>query len=507
MKLRSTIARPLACYTTRKIRRDAANAVICQHRTLAGLLDTGSQTVYGKELKFNLIKTYDEYRKRVPITDYEALKPYIERAATGEPDILWAGVPRYFAKTSGTTSGSKYIPITRDSVPNHIATARNTLLTYMHRTGNYGFADHSMIFLQGSPVLEKKGVVPAGRLSGIVAHHVPKYLQKNRMPSWETNCIEDWEIKVDAIVEETLQKRMSLISGIPSWLRMYFEKLVDRTGKPVGEVFPDLSLIVYGGLNYEPYRSVIESLIGREVDTVETYPASEGFIAFQDGAPGEGLLLNINSGIFFEFIPLSSFHESPPPRISIGDVQTGTDYAVILSSNAGLWAYNLGDTVRFVSLDPYRIMFSGRVSQFISAFGEHVIASEVEAALSEACKAAACRVAEFTVAPNLEPEEGLPHHEWLIEFDSVPEGIASFAEDLDLAMRKKNSYYDDLVKGKVLQPLKIIELPKGSFQKYLESEGKLGGQNKVIHVADNREVAGGVLNIISQQDSLPSSSK
>jgi acyl-CoA synthetase (AMP-forming)/AMP-acid ligase II len=376
----------------------------------------------------------------------------------------------------------------------------------MDRTKNYAFADHSMIFLQGSPVLDKKGVIPAGRLSGIAAHHVPAYLQKNRMPSWNTNCIDDWETKVDAIVEETLKKRMSLISGIPSWLRMYFEKLVDKAGKPVGEIFPDFSLLVYGGLNYEPYRQAFDRLIGRHVDTIELYPASEGFIAYQDDEPGKGLLLNVNSGIFFEFIPVDKVHDEIPERIPLEGVEAGVDYAIVLSSNAGLWGYQLGDTVRFVSLDPYRLVVSGRISQFISAFGEHVIASEVESALAEVCASTGARVAEFTVAPVVNPLAGLPYHQWLIEFDGLPgdsnnietQNIASlkdpaslqrFATRLDQAMRRRNPYYDDLVEGHVLEPLHIITLPKGAFKKYLESKGKLGGQNKVAHLSDSREMA------------------
>jgi hypothetical protein len=369
---------------------------------------------------------------------------------------------------------------------------------YMDRTKNYAFADHSMIFLQGSPVLDRKGVIPCGRLSGIVAHHIPSYLQKNRMPSMETNCIEDWETKVDAIVEETLKKRMSLISGIPSWLRMYFEKLVGRTGKPVGEIFPDFSLLVYGGLNFEPYRAVFQNLIGRHVDTVELYPASEGFIAYQDLGPGEGLLLNVNSGIFFEFIPADLASTPQPERLPLEGVKTGEDYVIVLSNNAGLWGYNLGDTVRFVSTNPYRLVVSGRVSQFISAFGEHVIASEVESALAEVCAATGIRVDEFTVAPVVNPPDGLPHHQWLIEFTTTVETqdfeslqwLQNFASQLDHAMCRKNAYYNDLVRGSVLEPLHIVPVPKGTFHKYLKSKGKLGGQNKVAHLSDNMDLTG-----------------
>ena len=499
MKIRSTLSKPLASFVSARIRKDARRGISCQHKIFSNLIEKGSRTLYGKKLDLDLIERYEDFREGVPVTGYEDLKPFIERWSKGEKDMLWPGLPEYFAKTSGTTSGSKYIPITTDSISNHIDTARNALLVYMKRSGNYTFADHSMIFLQGSPVLEKKGIVPAGRLSGIVAHHVPSYLQKNRMPSWETNCIDDWEKKVDMIVDETLQKKMSLISGIPSWLRMYFEKLVEKTSKPVGEIFPHFSLLVYGGLNYEPYRNVISNLIGRNVDTLETYPASEGFIAFQDEGPGKGLLLNVNSGIFFEFVEASRFHEDPPPRIPLEKVEKGIDYAVILTSNAGLWAYSLGDTVKFVSLDPYRVVVTGRVSQFISAFGEHVIASEVEEALSETCRTTGINVNEFTVAPQVNPVRGLPHHEWLIEFDPEPGSISSFAGELNKALRKRNPYYDDLIRGNVLEILHITPLPKGHFKKYLESKGRLGGQNKVVHVADNRQWADGLLELLNQK--------
>jgi hypothetical protein len=489
MKIRSALSRPLSSFVAASVRKDADRAIECQERVLKYLIGRGRHTIYGKAHRYREIMSYHDFQKHVPVIGYEDIRPLIERISKGDKNVLWPGLPVYFAKTSGTTSGTKYIPITGDSISNHINSARNALFIYMDRTKNHDFADHSMIFLQGSPVLDKKGVIPAGRLSGIVAHHVPAYLQKNRMPSWRTNCIEEWERKVDAIVDETLKKRMSLISGIPSWLRMYFERLIDRAGKPVGDIFPDFSLLVYGGLNYEPYRQVFDSLIGRHVDTVELYPASEGFIAYQDENPGDGLLLNVNSGIFYEFIPADSINEEQPARLPLEGVKTGEDYAIVLSNNAGLWGYNLGDTVRFVSTKPYRLVITGRVSQFISAFGEHVIASEVESALAEVCAATGIRVDEFTVAPVVNPPDGLPHHQWLIEFAALPAEAQDFATLLDQAMCRKNPYYNDLIAGHVLEPLHIVPLPKGTFRKYLESKGRLGGQNKVVHLSDNREIA------------------
>ena len=498
MNFRSTLSRPLALYVSSSIRKDAGHAIECQVKVLNRLVNAGQHCIYGKAHRFKEIGSYQDFQQHVPLVDYEDIRPLIERIASGENNILWPGLPIYFAKTSGTTSGTKYIPITRDSISNHINSARNALLMYMNRSKNHAFADHSMIFLQGSPVLDKKGVIRAGRLSGIVAHHVPAYLQKNRMPSWNTNCIEDWETKVDAIVEETLKKRMSLISGIPSWLRMYFEKLVNKKGKPVGEIFPDFSVLVYGGVNFEPYRQVFQSLLGRHVDTVELYPASEGFIAYQDEGPEDGLLLNVNSGIFFEFVPADKIHDEFPNRIPLEGVETGKDYAIILSNNAGLWGYKLGDTVRFVSTNPYRLVVTGRVSQFISTFGEHVIASEVESTLAEVCHATGIQVSEFTVVPVVNPPKGLPHHEWLIEFARAEnqDKLLDFSSKLDQVMCRKNTYYNDLVTGRVLEPLHITQLPTGTFKKYLESKGKLGGQNKVVHVSDNREMANELVNKI-----------
>jgi len=495
MGIKARISRPLAKYVSSMVRKDAMNALSNQEKVFRHLVERGKRTIYGKVRRFSEIRSYENFTKRVQVIDYEVMHPLIERISKGEKDILWPGLPIYFAKTSGTTSGMKFIPITRDSIPNHTRSARNALLLYMDRSKNYSFADQSMIFLQGSPVLDKKGVIPAGRLSGIVAHHVPAYLQKNRMPSWETNCIEDWETKVDAIVDETLKKRMSLISGIPSWLRMYFEKLVEKAGKPVGEIFPDFTLLVYGGLNYEPYRAAFDRLIGRPVDTIELYPASEGFIAYQDESPGEGLLLNVNSGIFFEFIPADKANDDEPERIPLEGVETGKDYALVLSSNAGLWAYNLGDLVQFVSTDPYRLVVKGRVTQFLSAFGEHVIASEVEGAMAEVCSATGISVDEFTVAPMVNPPVGgLPHHQWIIEF-SKPVDTQYIAYQLDQAMCRRNPYYKDLIEGRVLEPLHITPLPIGTFRKYLESKGKLGGQNKVPRLSDDREIAEGLLQI------------
>ena len=489
MSLKSVFAVVFAKLVRKQVYRWANQPVKTQEKVLNQLVSGARSTVFGQDHDFSNIHSYDDFKQRVPIHDYEGIKPYVDRVVAGEEDILWKGKPLYFAKTSGTTSGAKYIPITKDSMPSHVEAARNALLLYIAETKNASFVDGKMIFLQGSPVLETKHGIKIGRLSGIVAHYVPKYLQKNRLPSWDTNCIEDWETKVDAIVEETLNEDMTVISGIPSWVQMYFEKLIDKTGKTISELFPNFNFFIYGGVNFEPYKAKFRSLIGKDIDYIELYPASEGFLAFQDSQQEEGMLLLLNSGIFYEFIPAKEFFDEDRTRISLKDVQLGVNYVIILNTNAGLWGYNIGDTVEFTSLVPYRIKVTGRIKHFISAFGEHVIGKEVEKALNEAVLAANCSVSEFTVAPQVNPESGLPYHEWFIEFEEEPQDLSSFSEHIDRRMQEQNMYYFDLIEGNILRPLVVRRVKRGGFHAYMKSIGKFGGQNKIPQLSDNRKIA------------------
>lgn len=452
------------------------------------LIQQGQSTQFGREHLFYTIKSHEDFVKQVPIRDYEDFKPYIEQILSGKSDVLWKGRPLYLAKTSGTTSGAKYIPITQDSMPYHVQGARDAILFYTQETGNTGFVNGKMIFLQGSPILEEKDGLKFGRLSGIAAHYVPSYLQKNRLPSWETNCIEDWETKVNAVVNETIHEDMSVISGIPSWVQMYFDKLMNVSGKKVGELFPNFKLFIYGGVNYEPYRMKFEQMIGRKVDSIELFPASEGFFAFQDSQKEEGMLLLLNAGIFYEFIKANEFYNEQPKRYTISEVELGVNYVLIISTNAGLWAYNIGDTVMFTSLKPYRIKVTGRIKHYISAFGEHVIGKEVEEAMQLACEKHQVVINEFTVAPQVDPKEGLPYHEWFIDFEREPENLVLFSETIDSEMRKQNVYYDDLIVGKVLQSLKITQVKTNGFHEYMKSIGKLGGQNKLPRLSNDRKI-------------------
>lgn len=487
--LKSALAKPFASRVKKSILKWANSPIETQEKVFHNLISEGVKTQFGNDHDFISINSHSDFIKRVPLRDYEDLKPYIERVVAGESDILWKGKPLYFAKTSGTTSGAKYIPITKESMPTHIEAARNAILMYIAETGNSKFVNGKMIFLQGSPILEEKNGIQLGRLSGIVAHFIPKYLQKNRMPSWETNCIEDWESKVNAIVDETLNENMTVISGIPSWVQMYFEKITQKTGKKVGDVFRNFNLFIFGGVNFEPYRAKFENLIGRKVDSIELYPASEGFFAYQDKQNEKGMLLQLNSGIFYEFVKADEFFNENPKRITIKDVELGVNYVLIISSNAGLWAYNIGDTVEFTSLKPYRIIVSGRIKHFISAFGEHVIGKEVEQALKSGLENTNIQVSEFTVAPQINPNKGLPYHEWFIEFEKEPEDLSEMIRKIEQSLQEQNSYYLDLIEGKLLQTLKITRVKKDGFQDYMKSIGKLGGQNKIPRLSNDRKIA------------------
>ncbi len=491
MAFRAILIRPFAQRIARRIDRWSANAIDCQEKVFRELLAKGAQTAFGRDHHLQDVRDYEAFVQAVPIRDYEDLKPYIERLKTGEANVLWPGKPAYFAKTSGTTSGVKYIPMSRESTPLHFGTARDALFNYYARTGNGRWLDGKMIFLSGSPELGETAGIPTGRLSGISNHLVPAWLRTNQMPGWKTNCIEDWEEKLERIVDETLKSDMRLISGIPPWVQMYYERLLARSGKStIREVFPNYTVFAYGGVNFEPYRAKLEELVGGPVDSVETYPASEGFIAFQDTFPAQGLLLNVDAGMFFEFVPTEDIFQEKPRRLWLKDVALGVNYALILNTNAGLWGYNLGDTVQFVSKNPYRIVVSGRVKHFISAFGEHVIGKEVEAALLPVAQAAGSRIVEFTVAPQVVPPEGgLPYHEWFIEFDNPPAHLEAFALAVDKEMCTQNIYYDDLIRGNILRPLKITPLRRDAFRDYMKSEGKLGGQNKVPRLANDRKIA------------------
>ena len=496
MGIKAALSKPFAAYMHQRNQAWMQHPALAQQKIFNNLIQKGQQTKFGQDHFFKNIRTHIDYTQAVPVRDYEGLAPYFEKVKKGEPDVVWPGKPIYFAKTSGTTSGTKYIPITADSISNHINGARDALLAYVHQTGKSAFLNGKLIFLSGSPELDEVNGIKTGRLSGIANHHVPAYLRRNQLPSYKTNCIEDWEEKLDAIIAETINQRMTLVSGIPPWVQMYFDKITARTGKKIKDVFPDFSLFVYGGVNFEPYRAKLIESIGKPLDSIELFPASEGFFAYQNEQDDPGMLLLLNSGIFYEFIPASEYYNETPRRLTISEVETGVNYALVVSSNAGLWSYSIGDTIKFTSTNPYKVVVSGRIKHFISAFGEHVIGEEVEKALRQTMqKFREVEVVEFTVAPYVSQTAGKSHHEWLMAFARPPHSVAAFQQELDTQLRHLNVYYDDLIAGNILSPLKLTALPSDAFQRYMKSLGKLGGQNKVPRLSNDRAIAEALLRV------------
>ena len=494
--LKEGIAKIIAYKKKKAIDKWSLNPVKTQDQVFKRLLKSAQKTKFGLDHNYSTINCHEDFIKNIPVRDYEGFKPYIDLIKKGDNNILWKGTPIYFAITSGTTSGIKYIPITKESLPEHLNASKNAIYLYINETGKTEFLSGKLIFLQGSPALGLEGVIKTGRLSGITAHHVPRFLQSNRLPSWETNLIEDWETKVDKIIEETVNEDMRIIGGIPSWVQMYFEKIQKEKKKKIGEVFKNFHLFIYGGVNYEPYKKKFHDLIGRKVDSIEFYPASEGFFAFQNTQKSKDLLLLLNSGIFYEFISVEDFKQNINKRITVKDVKLNVNYVLIISTNAGLWAYNTGDTVIFTQLIPHKILVTGRVKHFISAFGEHVIVKDVENAINKVCSKLNTLITEFTVAPEVNPSNELPYHEWFVEFSSFKVDLKIFSSMLDQAMQKENKYYSDLIQGKILQPLKLRKIKKSGFNNYMSSQNKLGGQFKIPKLSNDRKIADQLLSYI-----------
>ena len=490
MGLKSKVVQILAPRIARQVYAAHSRAGEGQRKMLERLVHQSQHVSYLKDLEISISDNAQSISEKLPIVDYEDIRSYVDRVRQGEKDVLWKGLPKYWAKTSGTTSGAKYIPLTRESMPDHIRAARNALFCLIADGLSPDFFDGDMIFLQGSPALTYENNIAVGRLSGIVYHHVPSWLQKNRQPSFKVNCIEDWEAKVEQIAADTSTLDMRLISGIPPWCINYFEKLLHHSSKEnLLELFPNLSVFAYGGVQYAPYKASVDRLIGAEIQGMETYPASEGFIAFQDKTKHEGLLLNLESNIVFQFVALNDWGKSSAKKLFIDEVELGVNYAVVLTSNAGLWSYSLGDTIRFVSKAPYRLEVTGRVKHYISAFGEHVIGEEVERAMQAAKKDLSLSVREFTVAPEVNPSEGKPYHEWFIEFEEDPSNaeLERLSNYLDKHLRQQNTYYNDLRSGEMLACAKIRRIVPQGFEKAMRASGQWGGQSKVKRLANDRD--------------------
>ena len=481
----------------RRLERLWRDPVAAQERALARLIATAQDTEFGLVHGFRSIRSAAEYQARVPVRDYSRIRPWLERAAAGEEAVLWPGRCRDWVKTSGTTAGDKLIPVTPEAFTAHRRGGWDALLRAAELVGGRALMGGPMLFLGGSTVvrpLPRGGRV--GDLSGLVASRVPWGFRGRYSPGAACAAIPDWEERLEAIAARACGQDIRLLSGMPSWLIILFERIArhsERSGRRlrgIQQLWPNLRVLVHGGVAFAPYAGVFEEWLGPRVARVEVYPASEGFVAVQTESAG-GLTLMLDYGIFYEFVPVEDLGLEKPRRHTVADVELGRPYAVVMSTPAGLWSYVLGDTVRFTARDPLRLVITGRTRHYVNAFGENVIVEEVERALVRACRRTEAEVVEFTVAPRFpsgaEPRGG---HEWLVEFRIPPAEPEDFARILDEALAALNTDYRTKRSGSVgMVAPSVTALPPGSFHRWMHRAGRLGDQHKVARVTNDRTLA------------------
>lgn len=462
------------------------DAIALQDLFLKKLISQNKSTVFGLAHQFESIKNYANYTQSVSPRYYEEFQTYIEKIKKGEKNILQSGSPLYLLMTSGTTAGTKFIPISKSGIQHQINAAMKLLCFHSYHQGNADFMGFKMIFLQGSPELNYDLAIPVGRLSGVVYHHIPRFFQRNKLPTYQTNIISNWQEKVDKIVAETVGENISILGGIPPWCIQYFEKLITKSkAKNLRALFPNLSIYIYGGLDFGSYREKMKQLLGDKVACLQTFPASEGFFGIQDLPNSDEMLLLVNQGIFYEFIPIEEVEKEKPKAILIKDIILNTSYELMVTTDSGLWRYRMGDLIQFTNLAPYRIKVVGRTSQFISAFGEHVIGFEIENTMQAAIQEFQLDIEEYHVCPNVENK----HYEWYIEFNQLVVDITSLQNYLDTKLSGFNKYYAHLIDGNIINSCQIIVLSKGRFAQLRSKLGKDGGQNKVIRLSNNKKFA------------------
>ena len=464
-----------------------------QEHVLLDFIEKAKNTQYGQLHHFDKIQSIQDFMTHVPLSDYGDLKPFIEKMREGAKDILWPGKVEWYAKSSGTSSGvSKYIPVPKESLEGtHMNGGRIELALYFNHNPSSKLFEGLGLRLGGSTELASHGKSNSGDLSAILIQNMPMWAEFRSAPSNETALMSNWEEKIDAILDEVISQNITSFWGVSSWFLVLFNKVIERTGaENLLEVWPNLELFAHGGVNFAPYEDQFRALMpGNQVTFMENYNASEGFFAVQDDPNFDGLLLLTCCGTFYEFIPMSEFNGKSSTTITLGEVALDTEYAVVITTNGGLWRYILGDTVRFVSLKPYRIKVSGRTAHFINAFGEEVIVTNAEEALAKACSTHQCSVRDFHAAPVfMEGKEG-GAHQWVIEFETRPQDLAAFTAELDQELQALNSDYAAKRKGNMLlQPLQLVEATDGLFHQWLKNKNKLGGQNKIPRLSNERKL-------------------
>jgi len=485
------IARPYARVTAQR-----EDPLGCQDQVFHSLIRDAAQTAFGKDHRFAQIRSNADFRNAVPLRNYESLLPYLKRVHAGESDVLWKGRPLYFGKTSGTTSKTKYIPVTRESLQNQLQGPVYAPAHIARDTQNIDFLKGRVLLFSDGHFFEDLNGIPAAPISTIANSRAPFIYKWWQVPSNRINAIPDYEARIAAMIRACEGKDIRTIAAMPVWFIVFLRKIKQVSGKTFDELFPNFRMLLVSGMDYLPFLPEIQTHIRKPFRVYESYPSTEGFIAYQDQENIRGMQLVLNNGIFFEFVELSSLREAKPRRISLKDVQPGINYALVLNTNAGLWGYLNGDTVRFTSTFPHRIVITGRIHHYISAFGEHVTTEETDHAIAAASAASGTTVASYTVAPHIATDQSLPAHEWFIEFGAETPDTDLFAASLEKALCDMNFSYGDLVRSKAIAKPRIRIIPAGGFETYLQASGKTGLQQKIPAAQNDYKLAAELIRIL-----------
>lgn len=477
----------------KELERHGKEGVQMQAEVLKSLLDRASDTEYGRDHIFNMTRSYEEFAHNVPVNTYEELKGDIDRMRHGEKDILWPGVVKWYAKSSGTTNDkSKFIPVSDVGLENiHYQGGNDAVAMYLQNNPKSRLFDGKSLILGGSHSSNYNvdGSL-VGDLSAILIENINPIVNLVRVPDKRTALISDFEVKRDKIAEICLHKNVTNISGVPSWMMSVLQRVMELSGKQhLEEVWPNLEVFFHGGIAFTPYRKAYEQLItSPNMHYMETYNASEGFFGLQNDPQDKSMLLMLDYDVFYEFIPMDEFGKENPTVVPLEGVKVGINYAMIISTSCGLWRYLIGDTVRFTSRNPYKFVITGRTKHFINAFGEELIIDNAEKGLQYACKKHGAQVREYTAAPVFRDENTIPHHQWVIEFSCPPDDVEAFADTLDARLQQLNSDYEaKRYKDINMVRLKIVVAQDGLFERWMRKRGKLGGQNKVPRLSNSRE--------------------
>lgn len=500
MKLLSSIISKLARNRFWRIQNWSSHPVAAQRQVLQDLVSAGQYTEFGKKYHFTRLFTLTEFKKRVPIQEYNDIKPYVTRMMQGEENILWNTPVKWFAKSSGTTSDkSKFIPISDESLTdNHFKAAKDVLTHYYSNFPGSDLLTGKSLVIGGSHQLSQvNDDIQFGDLSAVLMQNSPFWGQWIRTPELSIALLDEWENKIELLAQTTANENVTSLAGVPTWTLILLKRILEIKNKQtIGEVWPNLELYVNGGVSFVPYKEQFDKLIGKKINYLEIYNASEGFIAGQINPDDDGMLLFTEHGIFYEFMPVEEYGKEKPRTVGLNQVVTGKNYALIISTTGGLWRYLIGDTITFTSINPYKIKVSGRLKHYMNAFGEEVIVDNSDKAIAVACEKTNALVNDYTAAPVYFSENSNGAHEWLIEFEKAPDNITAFTYELDNALKEINSDYEAKRHKDIALRLPIIHvLPRGCFNEWLKSKGKLGGQHKVPRLSNERTILEEVLEI------------